>query len=181
MGCSVGERAVWRSVAIGRPQKGSALPLPLLSREAPCWGWWPGGRWAGPLGDHLPCQLFKGKFYYCEGTDTRNISTRAECRAAHYRWVRRKYNFDNLGQVGRGQGSGEEGRGGQERRGWLGAGPDLESPEVHTQAVTLGGLALVFWKQKWQGHGTPELRAGGPAVGEACGVSRVGGRVDRKQ
>lgn len=46
-----------------------------------------------------PCQLFKGKFYYCEGADTRNISTRAECRAAHYRWVRRKYNFDNLGQV----------------------------------------------------------------------------------
>jgi hypothetical protein len=48
----------------------------------------------------LPGQLFKGKFYYCEGTDTRNISTKAECRAAHYRWVRRKYNFDNLGQVG---------------------------------------------------------------------------------
>ena len=47
-----------------------------------------------------PGQLFKGKFYYCEGTDTRNISTKAECRAAHYRWVRRKYNFDNLGQVG---------------------------------------------------------------------------------
>lgn len=46
-----------------------------------------------------PRQLFKGKFYYCEGADTRNISTRAECRAAHYRWVRRKYNFDNLGQV----------------------------------------------------------------------------------
>ena len=47
-----------------------------------------------------PGQLFKGKFYYCEGADTRNISTKAECRAAHYRWVRRKYNFDNLGQVG---------------------------------------------------------------------------------
>ncbi|KAM5330468.1 voltage-dependent T-type calcium channel subunit alpha-1H isoform 5-T5 [Glossophaga mutica] len=47
----------------------------------------------------LGVQLFKGKFYYCEGTDTRNISTRAECRAAHYRWVRRKYNFDNLGQA----------------------------------------------------------------------------------
>lgn len=46
-------------------------------------------------------QLFKGKFYFCEGADTRNISTKAECRAAHYRWVRRKYNFDNLGQVGR--------------------------------------------------------------------------------
>ncbi|KAK2502308.1 hypothetical protein MC885_013208 [Smutsia gigantea] len=47
----------------------------------------------------LGVQLFKGKFYYCEGADTRNISTKAECRAAHYRWVRRKYNFDNLGQV----------------------------------------------------------------------------------
>uniref|UniRef100_A0A8C7BH88 Calcium voltage-gated channel subunit alpha1 H n=1 Tax=Neovison vison TaxID=452646 RepID=A0A8C7BH88_NEOVI len=40
-----------------------------------------------------------GKFYYCEGADTRNISTKAECWAAHYRWVRRKYNFDNLGQA----------------------------------------------------------------------------------
>ncbi|XP_036861567.2 voltage-dependent T-type calcium channel subunit alpha-1H isoform X1 [Manis javanica] len=47
----------------------------------------------------LGVQLFKGKFHYCEGADTRNISTRAECRAAHYRWVRRKYNFDNLGQA----------------------------------------------------------------------------------
>nr|XP_054098372.1 voltage-dependent T-type calcium channel subunit alpha-1H isoform X2 [Callithrix jacchus] len=47
----------------------------------------------------LGVQLFKGKFYYCEGADTRNISTKAECRAAHYRWVRRKYNFDNLGQA----------------------------------------------------------------------------------
>ncbi|KAM6156136.1 voltage-dependent T-type calcium channel subunit alpha-1H [Rhynchocyon petersi] len=47
----------------------------------------------------LGVQLFKGKFYYCEGADTKNISTKAECRAAHYRWVRRKYNFDNLGQA----------------------------------------------------------------------------------
>uniref|UniRef100_A0A2K6GDP7 Calcium voltage-gated channel subunit alpha1 H n=1 Tax=Propithecus coquereli TaxID=379532 RepID=A0A2K6GDP7_PROCO len=47
----------------------------------------------------LGVQLFKGKFYYCEGGDTRNVSTKAECRAAHYRWVRRKYNFDNLGQA----------------------------------------------------------------------------------
>uniref|UniRef100_A0A8C5K643 Voltage-dependent T-type calcium channel subunit alpha-1H n=1 Tax=Jaculus jaculus TaxID=51337 RepID=A0A8C5K643_JACJA len=47
----------------------------------------------------LGVQLFKGKFYYCDGADTRNISTKAECRAAHYRWVRRKYNFDNLGQA----------------------------------------------------------------------------------
>ncbi|XP_062956905.1 voltage-dependent T-type calcium channel subunit alpha-1H isoform X2 [Cynocephalus volans] len=47
----------------------------------------------------LGVQLFKGKFYHCEGADTRNISTRAECQAAHYRWVRHKYNFDNLGQA----------------------------------------------------------------------------------
>nr|XP_012598896.2 voltage-dependent T-type calcium channel subunit alpha-1H isoform X1 [Microcebus murinus] len=47
----------------------------------------------------LGVQLFKGKFYYCEGSDTRNVSTKAECWAAHYRWVRRKYNFDNLGQA----------------------------------------------------------------------------------
>ncbi|XP_075420640.1 voltage-dependent T-type calcium channel subunit alpha-1H isoform X1 [Tenrec ecaudatus] len=47
----------------------------------------------------LGVQLFKGKFYYCDGVDTRNISTKAQCQAAHYRWVRRKYNFDNLGQA----------------------------------------------------------------------------------
>ncbi|XP_075755909.1 voltage-dependent T-type calcium channel subunit alpha-1H isoform X4 [Pelodiscus sinensis] len=47
----------------------------------------------------LGVQLFKGKFYYCEGPDTRNISTKADCTNAHYRWVRQKYNFDNLGQA----------------------------------------------------------------------------------
>uniref|UniRef100_A0A670JHW5 Ion transport domain-containing protein n=1 Tax=Podarcis muralis TaxID=64176 RepID=A0A670JHW5_PODMU len=47
----------------------------------------------------LGVQLFKGKFYHCEGLDIRNISTKADCRNAHYRWVRRKYNFDNLGQA----------------------------------------------------------------------------------
>lgn len=78
-----------------------------------------------------PGQLFKGKFHYCEGADTRNISTRAECRAAHYRWVRRKYNFDNLGQVG-GAGRVERGAPGavrgvaagpQRGRGWRGGCP----------------------------------------------------------
>lgn len=44
-------------------------------------------------------QLFKGKFYYCDGPDVKNITTKADCTNAHYRWVRRKYNFDNLGQV----------------------------------------------------------------------------------
>ncbi|KAM6424198.1 voltage-dependent T-type calcium channel subunit alpha-1H isoform 3-T4 [Liasis olivaceus] len=47
----------------------------------------------------LGVQLFKGKFYYCEGPDIRNISTKVDCRKAHYKWVRRKYNFDNLGQA----------------------------------------------------------------------------------
>jgi len=44
-------------------------------------------------------QLFKGKFYYCDGSDVKNITTKTDCTNARYRWVRRKYNFDNLGQV----------------------------------------------------------------------------------
>lgn len=83
---------------LGSPGRHSLGPHPAAP-GGPYGGWWAGGHWVGPLGDRLPRQLFKGKFYYCEGADTRNISTRAECRAAHYRWVRRKYNFDNLGQV----------------------------------------------------------------------------------
>uniref|UniRef100_A0A8C2FA61 Voltage-dependent T-type calcium channel subunit alpha n=1 Tax=Cyprinus carpio TaxID=7962 RepID=A0A8C2FA61_CYPCA len=47
----------------------------------------------------LGVQLFKGKFYHCEGFDTRNITNKSECLRAKYRWVRRKYNFDNLGQA----------------------------------------------------------------------------------
>ncbi|MCI4393511.1 hypothetical protein PGIGA_G00158130 [Pangasianodon gigas] len=47
----------------------------------------------------LGVQLFKGKFYHCEGFDTRNITNKSECLQANYRWVRRKYNFDNLGQA----------------------------------------------------------------------------------
>ncbi|XP_067298242.1 voltage-dependent T-type calcium channel subunit alpha-1H [Pseudorasbora parva] len=47
----------------------------------------------------LGVQLFKGKFHHCEGFDTRNITNRSECLQANYRWVRRKYNFDNLGQA----------------------------------------------------------------------------------
>ncbi|KAK2499821.1 hypothetical protein MC885_006553, partial [Smutsia gigantea] len=43
--------------------------------------------------------LFKGKFYHCLGTDTRNITNRSDCVAANYRWVHHKYNFDNLGQA----------------------------------------------------------------------------------
>ncbi|XP_053132595.1 voltage-dependent T-type calcium channel subunit alpha-1H isoform X3 [Hemicordylus capensis] len=47
----------------------------------------------------LGVQLFKGKFYYCEGPDIRNVSTKTDCTNAHHKWVRRKYNFDNLGQA----------------------------------------------------------------------------------
>ncbi|XP_069066231.1 voltage-dependent T-type calcium channel subunit alpha-1H isoform X4 [Pleurodeles waltl] len=47
----------------------------------------------------LGVQLFKGKFYYCEGLDTKNITNRSDCIQARYKWVRRKYNFDNLGQA----------------------------------------------------------------------------------
>ncbi|XP_075421907.1 voltage-dependent T-type calcium channel subunit alpha-1H isoform X2 [Ascaphus truei] len=47
----------------------------------------------------LGVQLFKGKFYYCEGLDTRNVTNRSDCSRARYKWVRRKYNFDNLGQA----------------------------------------------------------------------------------
>ncbi|KAB0393836.1 hypothetical protein E2I00_019912, partial [Balaenoptera physalus] len=51
----------------------------------------------------LGVQLFKGKFYHCLGIDTRNITNRSDCVAASYRWVHHKYNFDNLGQLWRGQ------------------------------------------------------------------------------
>ncbi|NXC34514.1 CAC1H protein, partial [Campylorhamphus procurvoides] len=47
----------------------------------------------------LGVQLFKGKFYYCDGPDVKNITTKSDCTNARYRWVRRKYNFDNLGQA----------------------------------------------------------------------------------
>ncbi|XP_056309768.1 voltage-dependent T-type calcium channel subunit alpha-1H [Danio aesculapii] len=47
----------------------------------------------------LGVQLFKGKFYHCEGFDTRNITNKSECLQAKYKWIRRKYNFDNLGQA----------------------------------------------------------------------------------
>uniref|UniRef100_A0A8C6PPV4 Ion transport domain-containing protein n=1 Tax=Nothobranchius furzeri TaxID=105023 RepID=A0A8C6PPV4_NOTFU len=47
----------------------------------------------------LGVQLFKGKFFHCEGLHVRNITNKTECLQAGYRWVRRKYNFDNLGQA----------------------------------------------------------------------------------
>ncbi|TSK31313.1 Voltage-dependent T-type calcium channel subunit alpha-1H [Bagarius yarrelli] len=47
----------------------------------------------------LGVQLFKGKFYHCEGLDTRNITNKSDCLQANYKWIRRKYNFDNLRQA----------------------------------------------------------------------------------
>ncbi|XP_055366914.1 voltage-dependent T-type calcium channel subunit alpha-1H isoform X2 [Betta splendens] len=47
----------------------------------------------------LGVQLFKGKFYHCEGLDTKNITNKSDCEQANYRWIRRKYNFDNLIQA----------------------------------------------------------------------------------
>lgn len=44
-------------------------------------------------------QLFKGKFFICQGEDVRNITNKSDCLQASYKWVRHKYNFDNLGQV----------------------------------------------------------------------------------
>lgn len=44
-------------------------------------------------------QLFKGKFFYCDGLDVSNITNKTQCLEAGHRWARRKYNFDNLGQV----------------------------------------------------------------------------------
>ncbi|XP_051987465.1 voltage-dependent T-type calcium channel subunit alpha-1H-like isoform X1 [Xyrauchen texanus] len=47
----------------------------------------------------LGVQLFKGKFYHCEGLNTKNITNKFDCLQANFRWIRRKYNFDNLGQA----------------------------------------------------------------------------------
>ncbi|XP_050959368.1 voltage-dependent T-type calcium channel subunit alpha-1H isoform X2 [Labeo rohita] len=47
----------------------------------------------------LGVQLFKGKFFHCEGGDTKNITNKSDCLQANYKWIRRKYNFDNLGQA----------------------------------------------------------------------------------
>ncbi|XP_049320240.1 voltage-dependent T-type calcium channel subunit alpha-1G isoform X6 [Astyanax mexicanus] len=47
----------------------------------------------------LGVQLFKGKFFVCQGEDIRNITNKSDCLLAKYKWVRHKYNFDNLGQA----------------------------------------------------------------------------------
>jgi len=46
-------------------------------------------------------QLFKGMFYYCDGSDVSDVDTKLDCinKGLDYHWVNQKYNFDNLGQV----------------------------------------------------------------------------------
>ncbi|XP_074519059.1 voltage-dependent T-type calcium channel subunit alpha-1G isoform X4 [Halichoeres trimaculatus] len=47
----------------------------------------------------LGVQLFKGKFFVCQGEDVRNITNKSDCIQNNNKWVRHKYNFDNLGQA----------------------------------------------------------------------------------
>ncbi|XP_029382890.1 voltage-dependent T-type calcium channel subunit alpha-1G [Echeneis naucrates] len=49
----------------------------------------------------LGVQLFKGKFFFCQGVEhhIKNITNKSDCLQANYKWVRHKYNFDNLGQA----------------------------------------------------------------------------------
>ncbi|XP_061534471.1 voltage-dependent T-type calcium channel subunit alpha-1H-like isoform X2 [Phycodurus eques] len=47
----------------------------------------------------LGVQLFKGKFFHCDGYNVTNIANKTQCLDAGHRWLRRKYNFDNLGQA----------------------------------------------------------------------------------
>ncbi|KAM9336088.1 voltage-dependent T-type calcium channel subunit alpha-1G [Symphorus nematophorus] len=48
----------------------------------------------------LGVQLFKGKFFVCQGEDVgKNITNKSDCVQANHKWVRHKYNFDNLGQA----------------------------------------------------------------------------------
>ncbi|KAK5850441.1 hypothetical protein PBY51_001322 [Eleginops maclovinus] len=47
----------------------------------------------------LGVQLFKGKFFICQGEDIGNITNKSDCLQASKKWVRHKYNFDNLGQA----------------------------------------------------------------------------------
>lgn len=50
---------------------------------------------------NIDIQLFKGSMHYCEGPDVSAVRNKSDCltSGSQYRWVNRKYNFDNLGQV----------------------------------------------------------------------------------
>ncbi|ROT76898.1 putative voltage- gated calcium channel [Penaeus vannamei] len=48
----------------------------------------------------LGVQLFKGTFFYCEGENLKNVTTKDDCLAIPGNiWLNRKYNFDDLGQA----------------------------------------------------------------------------------
>uniref|UniRef100_A0A1A8N8B9 Ion transport domain-containing protein n=1 Tax=Nothobranchius pienaari TaxID=704102 RepID=A0A1A8N8B9_9TELE len=44
----------------------------------------------------LGVQLFKGSFYYCEGSNLANIRTKADCLNAGYQWLRKPYDFNSV-------------------------------------------------------------------------------------
>ena len=45
-------------------------------------------------------QLFKGKFYFCEGPHAQNVISKNDClKYSQNEWKNQKYNFDNLGQA----------------------------------------------------------------------------------
>ena len=44
--------------------------------------------------------MFKGKFFYCDGPDIRNVMNRSQCEAdPRNEWLNQQYNFDHLGQA----------------------------------------------------------------------------------
>ncbi|XP_019646539.1 PREDICTED: voltage-dependent T-type calcium channel subunit alpha-1G-like isoform X11 [Branchiostoma belcheri] len=48
----------------------------------------------------LGVQLFKGKFFHCEGPDLYGVKNKTDClKDTKRKWVNQKYNFDNLGQA----------------------------------------------------------------------------------
>jgi hypothetical protein len=47
----------------------------------------------------LGVQLFKGKFYYCDGENLRDVTNKENCLQKGYEWVNQRYNFDHLGQA----------------------------------------------------------------------------------
>ncbi|XP_045772342.1 voltage-dependent T-type calcium channel subunit alpha-1G-like isoform X3 [Maniola jurtina] len=48
----------------------------------------------------LGVQLFKGAFFYCEGTNLKSVKNKSDCLAIDGNvWVNRKYNFDDLGKA----------------------------------------------------------------------------------
>ncbi|XP_054899986.1 voltage-dependent T-type calcium channel subunit alpha-1H-like [Poeciliopsis prolifica] len=44
----------------------------------------------------LGVQLFKGKFYYCQGSNVTMIVNKTDCLSSNYEWMLKEYNFDNL-------------------------------------------------------------------------------------